>query len=448
MMFNDASGQIPFIDGGDNFYRWLISNATNYDGWTASTSPMMTMSTLVGQYWNWVSYQGLAPTVSLTQPQLSLAFVDDGIAYQPLVQVQCSVHYSNESQPVLTLPNNQLVSTRPDAYTNLAWPIPSNYSNANLSNYFDNIYWTRLPLGEYNNAPSEGLIFVLMDEYEHKATVPCSLLAHWVPSDISIYPKTDRNIHDDPNSNPITIVNRSDIDLSPSAELTFSDEWWALLIPSGSTPMEDILHGISMGAGDDGLQLYHADSQGLAYRISSMVGLFFADALARYASNGTKNMIFQDPRNGSQPFAQDLGYFQLPHEPPPDGYSSWIEYAEANSDTWREVTMSVKRYGYAWSFSGVLTKFAGLALLAQSILAIAHVALVLFGRWSSSAWDSIGNMLALALRSRSPAVPPDHRTGDEKKETWAETVSVRLVENDLELMFNPLRAETLRLMQR
>jgi hypothetical protein len=159
-------------------------------------------------------------------------------------------------------------------------------------------------------------------------------------------------------------------------------------------------------------------------------------------------MIFQDPRNGSQPFAQDLGYFQLPHEPTPGGYSSWIGYAEANSDIWREVTMSMKRYGYAWSFSGVLSKFAGLALLAQSILAIGHVALVLSGRWSSSAWDSIGNMLALALRSRSPAVPPDHRTGDEKKETWAETVSVRLVENDLELMFNPLRAETLRLMQR
>lgn len=110
--------------------------------------------------------------------------------------------------------------------------------------------------------------------------------------------------------------------------------------------------------------------------------------------------------------------------------------------------MSVKRYGYAWSFSGVLSKLAGLALLFQSILAVAHVALVLSGRWSSTAWDSIGNMLALALRSRNPAVPPDHRTGDEKKETWAETVSVRLVQNDLELMFNPLQAETLRLMQR
>ena len=176
--------------------------------------------------------------------------------------------------------------------------------------------------------------------------------------------------------------------------------------------------------------------------------MFFTDAIARYAANNTNNTCFQDPHNGSQPFAQDLGLFQLPHAEAPDGHSPWIEYAEANTDVWREATMTVRRYGYGWSFSGVLSKFAGLALLLQSILAVGHIALVLSGRWSSSAWDSIGNMLALALRSRSPAVPPDHRTGDEKKETWAETVSVRLVENDLELMFNPLRAETLQLMQR
>ena len=363
------------------------------------------------------------------------------------------MHYSDDNRPDLELPNNQLSSTQSDAYTNLVWPISSNYSNANLSNYAQNVYWTRLLLENYTNAPSEGLVFVLMDEHEQKVTLPCSLLAHWVPSDISIYPKTDRNLHDDPYSNPITIVNRSDVDLSPSAQLTFSDDWWALLFPDDdSTPMEDILHGISMGAGADGLQLYHADSQGLAYRVSTMVGMFFADAIARYVSvqgpNVTTNMVYQDPHNGSQPFAQDLGYFELPHTKAPEGYSNWVEYAEANSSEWREATMTVKRYGYAWSFSGLLTKFAGLALLFQSILAIGHVALVISGRWSSSAWDSIGNMLALALRSHSPAVPPDHRTGDEKKETWAETVSVRLVENDLELMFNPLRAETLRLLQR
>jgi hypothetical protein len=57
-------------------------------------------------------------------------------------------------------------------------------------------------------------------------------------------------------------------------------------------------------------------------------------------------------------------------------------------------------------------------------------------------------MIALALRSRSPAVPTDHWKGGEKKETWAETVSVRAVEDELELMFNPTRAETLRLIQR
>ena len=410
---------------------------------------MMSVSTLIGEYWNWISYQRLAPTVSLSQPQLTLTYGDGDKVMQPLVQVQCTVDYTNATHPDLTLPNNLLVSTQTDAYTNLTWSIPSNYSDVDLATCDDNVCSSKLPLEKYKNAPSLGMLFVLMDGPGSTAKVPCSFLAHWVPSDMRIFPKTDRNVHTT-YANPIDIVNRSDIDLSPSNQIALSDDWWSMLFtdPPGptTTPIEDVLLGISEGPADNGLQQYHRGSQGLPYRISTMMGMYFTDAIARYSHLDSMHAIYQDSHNRSEPFAHDLGNFDWANLDAPPGHSSWIQYAE-RSPQWREATVIVQRYGYAWSFSGVLSKFAGVALLVQAALALVHIILVLHGRWSSSAWDSIGNMIALALRSRSPAFPPDRRTGDERKETWAETVSVRVVENELELMFNPTRAETLRLIK-
>ena len=122
----------------------------------------------------------------------------------------------------------------------------------------------------------------------------------------------------------------------------------------------------------------------------------------------------------------------------------WIEYAEDNPLEWREISVTVKRHCYAWSFRGTLAKFAALALVTQSLLALGHITVTTYGRWTSNAWDSIGAMIALALHTQRPAVPADHGTGSEAKETWADTVSVRLVDGDVELHFAPLRAADLK----
>ena len=446
-MFTGSPGQIPFIDGGDNFYRWVISNATDYGGWTATTSPMMTMSTLIGAYWNWISFQALMPTAKLKQPQLSLAFVDKGPVLQPLVQVQCSAHPSNGTQTKLRFPNSQLNNGQMNAYTNVTWPVPSNYSEVDLLSYgtSGNLYMARPPLEDFESAPSALFIFAVPDQNLTKTVIPCSVLVHWVPSQLSVYPKTDRNIHDT-YSNPIDIFNSSSVKLSQLKQLAITEDWWGMLNDYG-TPISSILQAPSLGAPEGCLKPYIC-GQGLAYCFSTMLGVFLTDALARYVPANTSNVVYQESHNGSKPYAQNLGFFYQEHTPVPNHFWSWLAYAERYPNAWREVTMTVRRYGYAWSFSGVLSMFAGIALLTHMLLALAHVAVVLHGRWSSSAWDSIGNMLALALRSRSPAVPPDHWKGGEKKETWAATVSVRVVEDELELMFNPMRAETLRLIQR
>ncbi|KAK3714095.1 hypothetical protein LTR37_008124 [Vermiconidia calcicola] len=201
------------------------------------------------------------------------------------------------------------------------------------------------------------------------------------------------------------------------------------------------MHGLTAGPyeGDNCLTPYPGGTQGLAYRASTILGMLLTDAIARYGAEG-KPYVFQNPNT----VAQFLGKFYNLRESIPDGYRMWIEYAEDNPLEWRETSVTVKRHGYAWSFRGTLAKFAALALVTQSLLALGHITVTTYGRWTSNAWDSIGAMIALALRTQRPAVPADHGTGSEAKETWADTVSVRLVDGDVELHFAPLRAADLK----
>ena len=300
------------------------------------------------------------PTASLKQPQLSLAFVDNGPVLQPLVQVQCSAHSSNGTQTDLKFPNDQLKTGVENAYGNITWPVLSNYSEVDLFQYStSNLFVARPPLEGFDMAPSALFVFALTNQNYTKTVIPCSILAHWVPSELSVYPKTDRNIHDT-FSNPIDIFDSSNVDLSQSNQLTISEDWWAMLNDDDATPLSDILQAISLGAADGYLKEYVGGAQGLAYRFSTMVGMFVTDAIARYYP-GTDHVVYQDSRNGSEPYAQNLGYFYQPHEPVPKGYWSWLAYADAKSNEWREATFTVRRYGYAWSFGGVLSKFAGIA---------------------------------------------------------------------------------------
>ena len=96
----------------------------------------------------------------------------------------------------------------------------------------------------------------------------------------------------------------------------------------------------------------------------------------------------------------------------------------------------------------MLVYVAAVALLVRIALATGHIGAILSRRWTSNAWDSISEKMAMTLRSQRPDVPSDTDTAHEQSETWAETVVLKQVGNELELQFGLRRAETLRLLRR
>ena len=436
LTWNNVAPEVPFITGGDNFYRYVVSNTTNStSGWTVTTSPMMRVATTLGSYWNWIAWQNLAPAAKLMQPKLSLSFADKSPVYQPLIQVQCSSYDMSAGVADMMLPNDQLRhGFRGSTYFDESWPIPQNYSSVDPTqqrHHYD-LYWTKLPTEGYQTSPSTGLIFIMLDEHYNRIAVPCSVLAHWVPSEIYITPEADRNIHSH-LSNPLDFLNRSRITLSASTKISFSDRWWNELL-EGAHPstMDMVLHGIYGQKCESCPYVYYAGSQGLAYRVSTVVGMYLTDAIARYTPDPL-SVVFDYTGKISEGVAHSVNQFETSPIPAPPGYSSWLQRARDAPDKWREAKVKISRYGYAWSFDGVLVKIAAIALMAHVFLASVHVFLLIVVRsWTSGAWSSLDGLIALALRSGNSGTPVGGEYGSEKK---APIVSLRSDGQTLELVY-------------
>jgi hypothetical protein len=173
---------------------------------------MMVIGTALGGMWNWIDVQGLTPTRSLSEPRLFLNFADGGPIMQPLVQVQCSAHISNDSlSKSFNLPIDRLQGIQCEHSTTNIRYIPQNYTNISahdLLSYPNNMYWAKLPSSLHDHTLTTGLLFIMPDDTHTRAVLPCSVLAHWVLGDIWSLPKTDRNIHQT-IPNPLELLNKS-----------------------------------------------------------------------------------------------------------------------------------------------------------------------------------------------------------------------------------------------
>jgi hypothetical protein len=190
------------------------------------------------------------------------------------------------------------------------------------------------------------------------------------------------------------------------------------------------MYFLSMGPyTDDYLDTFRAGTQSLEYRVRSLLGIFLTDAISRYRSpSGIMQVVVHHPGNGSSTFAHDLGLFQGPPEIVPTGYTSWEKYAKANPDLWREMIIIVERNGYGWLFDGIVVKFATTAIVLQACLGIGHIALVLSGRWTSSAGTALhrcwfwpcGHSSQIYLRILPPGMSPK-LYGVSMYELWAQS---------------------------
>jgi hypothetical protein len=411
--------QVQYIGGGGSFYRSVNSNSTNYtDGWTATTSVGMKYTSDLGSFWDYVVQYDLKPRV-IRRPQLKPTLPNGQNILKPLVQIQCSAYPLSATTSDLAFPSDKLRGTKQGIYNEAHWPVPnSSYSvdnNATSSFAF-------VPMNGYTNAPTIGAVFQVKDENGTPIVAACSILAHWVPVHIWIDPRTDMNVHDNA-PNPLDLFGHH-VDHSKFVQLSFSQDWLDQLVPSN---IPNILN--TMVAYDN--QRLRTGKEGIPCRLSTILGLFITDSLARYRAHYTSIIIHHSYHSNS--YALNLGILEMGPLPALAGFKNWDDYARGML-TW---SVTVERYGYSWSFRGALIKFAAVVLVAQILLAIGHIVFMVCGKWTSDAWGSVGSMMALALRSDGSGSERLVNTGAgiDKRKTWSSTIGSSVEKGDnLELV--------------
>jgi hypothetical protein len=92
--------------------------------------------------------------------------------------------------------------------------------------------------------------------------------------------------------------------------------------------------------------------------------------------------------------------------------------------------------GYAWTSAGRVQQAAMVALGFYIFLALAHVIISVVDKKSSSVWDSVPEIVALAAQSRSPPSLQNTGAGIDTIDPLKQKVRVRNIDGHLEYIFD------------
>ena len=113
-------------------------------------------------------------------------------------------------------------------------------------------------------------------------------------------------------------------------------------------------------------------------------------------------------------------------------------------ERWTEVSFRINRYGYGWAFNNKLVKAAAAVLITHAIVIIAHCCHIIISGQYYRYIDSLGELVALALKSQPPKTLDSSSTGiSSGQSVWSQPAAVRHAEGSkdyeqrLELVVGP-----------
>jgi hypothetical protein len=102
-----------------------------------------------------------------------------------------------------------------------------------------------------------------------------------------------------------------------------------------------------------------------------------------------------------------------------------------NNNTGVSLVFEISQYVYGYGFSGITTYLAFGVLLLHALTVVVHmINKFAFRKWSGMAWDTMGQLVVLALRSPSTELLANTAAGAEAAETWRLWASIRELGDD------------------
>ena len=459
-----ARSNVSFPDSHGDTRRVLSTQscASDFDGRASGMSLNTFISGAMTAYWEFAqnNWEGLA--LKTSQPKLSL----DGQIYAPKVEVMCNGNdYYNISE-VNNRTHVNFPSFTPDKQLPSADFITPFHSTMNDTT-FD---WVRMPAGAEN--PAIGAIVRVPYEYRHD-TAPanatnlfqateihvCSIYAQWIPVHVYYEPRTSDQVsfnvkgklsdtclslpHEAATDQPVRNVTiNQDFANAINQEIAFTDgPVPAVIAMLQRTVFQDprvtdqVLNAFKspfVGSAETGVSanLTHDQvRQSRATMISTLLAGVITDSLARTAGNGifpfSPPIFLTNKTDGNHP----VGRFLVSSAQ--GGEDEALNTTIADVGTLLQINPSFQRYGYGYRWTGSGTvQFGIIVLLIQFSIAALHsvfifYTVVVLKQGLVSSWNTVTDLITLALNSTPSARLQDTCAGVEAAKTWRQLVTVR-----------------------
>ena len=440
---------------------------------TAMTLTQAVTTALVA-YWAFArnNFKGVALTTGQPKlvPQLSSTI------YAPRVEVLCNLYSFNATTinnrtamrfPALGVPSNSSRNSTLRA-------VPESAFNASRLLNATDFMW--IEAGNGSSDPSINAVVTIptvsvpfagsTDWQQETAKLPCSIYAQWVPVNVSYQPNTqDAVTYDVLDSTETCLTSGKSPKGKVPARNMKIDKRYAdsinqdILFAVGGNKsliiglmdgftynMENSTtivgsRSILKGSGDRQNPSINEFNRNHAEIVAASLAAAITDSLARIAGNGhwpysapifvknitSKNMVAHFPVSSTT-----------------GGQFETLNNTVESLESWIQLNPKFERFGYGYKWRGSRTSQLGVSiLLLHLFMALAHIAYVLYQvivkhQGTTSSFDTIGEIVALALNSHSSAKLQNTSGGINHSKTWKEIVAVRETSaGHLELVIDP-----------
>lgn len=271
---------------------------------------------------------------------------------------------------------------------------------------------------------------------KNSSLLSCTLDAHWLDANYQI---SHRQKHDQTWAAEVDINGTTEKMNSMIAlpRIRLSPQWAKYLNPRTSNTNQTALEDLITASG---FWPTHPVNHRFPRDFTSVVEL----GLSMMVSNGLSNLVPNVEIQGRRP--ADMGCVPAWIDPlmprkqamgrgelGPGGML-W-DMSGIDTTNMTKFTMSVTVNGYAYSLGGATSIAAIIVLLIYCLLVIAHTVYVCFNSRSSSSWESISEIVALAMQSRATEYLRNTGPGISTKDIFRSPVQIRDVGQRVELTF-------------
>ena len=458
--------------------RYLTSQGGPPDdsSWTVSSTVGSIFAKDLNHYWDWQIENASLPT-SVSRPLLRPAFINPTFKVKkPLVQAQCHSYVNPDwESDAFDFPHDELLAPPLDVFKDNAWSLPNEFvlnlkgNVSSIGNTSHDHPWILFDWFDAasnfssQGAPSLGAVVMYLAA-NGTGYIPvlttCTFDGRWAPVEYYLDPKDTITIRQD-SPNPMDLLNGSSkVAATELTQMRMSLDWANTLNIRGSNlhvPSTTVVEEVLSGFGGSNYLFPENERIGPGYvlksldwRISTTLGLYLAEGLARaFSDSGKGSMLYRQAAETEQSYVRYLNDINNPvmKEGYRNGKLDWVETRDprwndailpwdewAPQNGYTEIIISVQRNGYGYGFEGLPIKLAVTVLGIYIALVCVHlIGMVVGGRMYKGCSD-MSDMLALAWSSAPSTETKDLSSSIKNNQTWRRMVSVREKERRLQLV--------------